>query len=108
MTTATACVFGFKGTAYWSRPGYDFRPDKVREDFGAWRPAQSQDGRRIASWLVRNGYRVAWRKIGRGADAVAYEEYWVRMDVLGGPEVKYIEPRDIRAALEALQEAAHA
>ena len=51
-------VVEFEGVRHYGKPGWCERPARVREDFGAWRPTQSQDGAAIAAWLEKNGYRV--------------------------------------------------
>ena len=81
MNDKDVLVFSFRGRAYHGKPGIEFRPLEVQEDFGEWRPAKSQDGKRVAGWLVAHGYRLAWRTMGRG-DAVDYQEWWAKAELL--------------------------
>lgn len=76
-------VYAFKGRKYYGKPGIEFRPLQVQEDFGTWREAKSQDGKVVASWLVKNGYRKVWYKAVKSEAAGDYEEYWCHESLVG-------------------------
>ena len=95
-----ATVFTFKGRAYHGKPGLEYRPLEVQEDFGEWRPVKSQDGKQIANWLVKHGYRLAYRKTGNG-DACDYQEWWATTELIGN--AGQAGPADLRLLLAGKQ-----
>jgi hypothetical protein len=100
-----AAVFAFKGRVYYAKPGWEYRPLEVQEDFRPWRPAMSQDGKQIAVWLVKHGFRLAYRKIGQGAMTCDYEEWWATLALIGAQGD--CPPRELRSRLAGeLQESA--
>jgi len=105
-------VVEFEGVRHYGKPGWSERPTRVREDFGAWRPTQSQDGAAIAAWLEKNGYRVL-NRVGRSHDGSPYREWWglvgifpIETNEYGLP--KSISPEEIRTRYARFVEQAEA
>jgi len=92
-----ATVFAFKGRAYYGKPGWKYCPLEAQEDFGQWRPAKSQDSKQIADWLTKHGYRLAYRKVGKGDTACDYEEWWATIELIGSRGD--CSPRELRGRL---------
>jgi hypothetical protein len=77
-----ADVFAFRGRAYYGKPGWEFRPAEVQENFGGWRKAKSQDGKAVADWLVKNGFRMVYRSFSKGMEARDYKEWWAKVELV--------------------------
>lgn len=89
-----ADVFAFRGRAYYGKPGWQLRPAEVQENFGEWRQAKSQDGKAVADWLVKNGFRMVYRSFSKGTDARDYKEWWARVELVG--EQGQVLPDELR------------
>ena len=68
-------VVEFEGVRHYGKPGWSERPVRVREDFGEWRPVKSQEGKKIADWMIEHGYRVL-NTVGRSHSGSLYREWW--------------------------------
>lgn len=90
-----ADVFSFRGRAYYGKPGWELHPAEVQEDFSGWRQTKSQNGKAVATWLVKNGYRVAYRSFSKGHEARDYKEWWAKTDLIG--EEGQVSPDELRA-----------
>lgn len=93
----TAYVYAFRGRAYYGKPGWEFRPTEVQEDFGEWRMTKSQDGKAVADWLVKNDFRMVYRSFGKGFDARDYKAWWAHVDLVG--EEGQVHPDELRELL---------
>jgi hypothetical protein len=100
-------VVEFEGVRHYGKPGWSERPFRVREDFGEWRPVESQDGKRIAAWLVKHGYRVL-NTVGRSHDSSSYREWWgligvFPMETNEHGALKLMPPEVIRETFQAFR-----
>jgi hypothetical protein len=100
-------VVEFEGTRHYGKAGWEYAPSRIREDFGEWRPVKSRDGKKIADWLVEQGYR-ALNTVGRGHDGSSYREWWGLTGVF--PEetnehgvMKLMPPEVIRETFQAFR-----
>jgi hypothetical protein len=100
-------VVEFEGVRHFNKPGWQFRPDKVRVDFGDWRPAKSQDGKKIADWMIERGYRML-NVAGRSHSGSLYREWWGLEGVFPAETnehglVKRMPPEVIRETFQAFR-----
>ena len=100
-------VVEFEGVRHYGKPGWQFRPDKVRVDFGDWRPAKSKDGKKIADWMIERGYRML-NVAGRSHSGSLYREWWGLEGVFPAETnehglVKPLPPEAIRETFEAFR-----
>ena len=100
-------VYGFEGRVRYGKPGLVFEPAKTHENFGEWRNTKSQDGKKIADWLVKNGYRLVWRKLSGSGENRKYVEYWaLRSLPWVGNDARRIEigPHELRQRIQEDEE----
>jgi len=101
-------VYGFSGMVRYGKPGMVFEPIKTREEFGEWRDTKSKDGEKVASWLVKNGYRMVWRKLEGTGESRQYIEYWaLRSLPWVGNDTGRVEigPRELRQRIQEDEDA---
>ena len=94
-----ADVFAFRGRAYYGKPGWEFRPTEVQEDFSEWRQTKSQNGKAVADWLIKNGFRMVYRSFSRGAEAREYKEWWAKVEFVG--EQGQVLPNELKQQIAA-------
>lgn len=90
-------LYTFKGRCYYTKPGWEYRPHSVREDFGEWRESKTSDGKAIQDWLIKKGYRMVWSSASKGDISREYTQHWALRSLVGDDGL--IEPRQLRQKL---------